>query len=1005
MTPAIFASVEPRADVLDGVLSDAIFAASLDEVVLGSAPAVYGDPETFFAGTHPSAGLRTLLDEAFGRVGGGRRDAPPVIRLETNLGGGKTHNLIALYHTARGALPAGQAGEFMTAALYPKEPVEQLAVFVGTSAGAAEFPEVEGVSARTLWGYLALQLGGADVYSYVRDADEALTAPGSGALKDVLGGRSTLILIDELARYLETASGVEVGGTTLARQTVSFLMALMEAVDAHPRASLVVTTTQVTDAFGDSTQAVLDAMAEVRSLMARREHVLRPSEEADLPKILSRRLFDHVDASAARSVAESYAQAVDEAVARGTDLPDQMRDPRWVAELESAYPFHPALLRVLDKRLSTIPNFQRTRGALRLLARVTRSLWERRPDGADLIRLDHVDLAEREIAEDLSSRLDRATFDAVIRADVCSRAGGEPSHSELVDRQMGAGYARRLAIATYLFSLTQDVPGVTAGELVGSILAPGDDPNVAVKALDTLERSAWYLHADARGFRFSTEINLNKLIDDATREVSTQKTKQRATQILTEQFKDSTLKIRRAWEDAKVPDRAEDAWLVILHWDDFGDAHGVDPAADAPGRVLDLFERTPTEGLREFRNRLVILVPTMGTHETMLAAVRRHLALAQLVGNSDMLSQLSAEKRAQLGDLSKQSELEARIAVCNHVNQLYVPQADNRLEPVELDVVTQASLKRNQTEAILDRLAAMEKTLAAGDKTPDPAYVKSKLGNQLDKPFPTAGLVLAFARRTDLKMVLDKAQLNALVAAGVRNGVWEYHDATRGDDGWATKDRPDAAFRLGEDAFLYPVGSAPAPTPRPCPFCGQMHPSGPCPGETCPKCGQKHPPGPCPPVAANVFEASGSAGVAFAEAKGKAIEAGRQMLVELRVRIEELGAGAPTQLAKLLSVVPATQSGTALRYDIDLAATLDVPEDTLTLVFHGTPAKYQPLREAVRQTVGEREASLRATLAAAFDPALALSGQGVADLKQRATDTGPAKCTVTIVTEAPSGTA
>ena len=52
----------------------------------------------------------------------------------------------------------------------------------------------------------------------------------------------------------------------------------------------------MTDAFGDSTQAVLDAMAEARALMARREHVLRPSEEADLPKILARRLFENVDA-------------------------------------------------------------------------------------------------------------------------------------------------------------------------------------------------------------------------------------------------------------------------------------------------------------------------------------------------------------------------------------------------------------------------------------------------------------------------------------------------------------------------------------------------------------------------------------------------------------------------------------------------------------------------------------------------------------------------------------
>jgi hypothetical protein len=88
MHPNLFSAVEPREDILEGTLSEAIFAASLDEVVAGSAPAVYGDPETFFVGTHPSAGLKTLLDEALGRVGGEKPDAPSVIRLETNLGGG-----------------------------------------------------------------------------------------------------------------------------------------------------------------------------------------------------------------------------------------------------------------------------------------------------------------------------------------------------------------------------------------------------------------------------------------------------------------------------------------------------------------------------------------------------------------------------------------------------------------------------------------------------------------------------------------------------------------------------------------------------------------------------------------------------------------------------------------------------------------------------------------------------------------------------------------------------
>jgi predicted AAA+ superfamily ATPase len=165
MAPSLFSAVEPRQDVLEGTLSEAIFAASLDEVVAGTAPPVYDDSKTFFAGTHPSAGLKTLLDEALGRVGGGKPDAPSVIRLETNLGGGKTHNLIALYHAARGDLPAERVKEFMTAKLYLKRPVDQLAVFVGTSAGGVEFPEVEDSTARTLWGYVALQLGGKDAYS------------------------------------------------------------------------------------------------------------------------------------------------------------------------------------------------------------------------------------------------------------------------------------------------------------------------------------------------------------------------------------------------------------------------------------------------------------------------------------------------------------------------------------------------------------------------------------------------------------------------------------------------------------------------------------------------------------------------------------------------------------------------------------------------------------------------------------------------------------------------
>jgi predicted AAA+ superfamily ATPase len=109
--------------------------------------------------------------------------------------------------------------------------------------------------------------------------------------------------------------------------------------------------------------------------MARKEVVLQASDESDLPSILARRLFEPVPAGVAGRIASAYAECSDAAYAGGLDLPEGMTGAAWAAQITRAYPFHPTLITVLDKRLSTIPNFQRTRGALRLLARVIRRLW------------------------------------------------------------------------------------------------------------------------------------------------------------------------------------------------------------------------------------------------------------------------------------------------------------------------------------------------------------------------------------------------------------------------------------------------------------------------------------------------------------------------------------------------------------------------------------------------------------------------------------------------------
>ena len=52
------------------------------------------------------------------------------------------------------------------------------------------------MQASTLWGYLAVQIGGRDAYEHVRTDDEGLTAPGIASLKRLMGDRPTLVLID-----------------------------------------------------------------------------------------------------------------------------------------------------------------------------------------------------------------------------------------------------------------------------------------------------------------------------------------------------------------------------------------------------------------------------------------------------------------------------------------------------------------------------------------------------------------------------------------------------------------------------------------------------------------------------------------------------------------------------------------------------------------------------------------------------------------------------------------
>ncbi|MCI0406650.1 MAG: DUF499 domain-containing protein, partial [candidate division Zixibacteria bacterium] len=148
----------------------------------------------------------------------------------------------------------------------------------------------------------------------------------------------------------------------------------------------------------------------------------------------------------------------EELESRGAHLHDRALRADYLQEFAASYPFHPELIRVLNLKVATIPNFQRTRGALRLLAAVVRQLWATKSEATWLIHPHHIDLSYQQIIEDLTSRLDRPKFKQVCEADIVSPQPGIPSHASEADQPLAAGgkppYARRMGVTIFLHSLT-----------------------------------------------------------------------------------------------------------------------------------------------------------------------------------------------------------------------------------------------------------------------------------------------------------------------------------------------------------------------------------------------------------------------------------------------------------------------------------------------------------------------------------------------------------------------
>lgn len=681
--------VTPHPDVSSGRYHQAEFAADLWQVYCGGAAAEYQDPVEFFRRTYLTESLRRLLSGAVRRLCLG--DGDPVVQLQTNLGGGKTHSMLALYHLFSGKDPLRLPGveEILKEAGVSSLPPVRRVVLVGNRLSPGNpSTKPDGTVVRTLWGELAWQLGGREAYQRVAPDDEHATSPGD-RLRELFEAYSPcLVLIDEwvaYARQLHDAADLP-GGSFETQFT--FAQALTESARAAKNC-LVVVSLPASEGPGfphapaeDAEVGGLrgrEALERLRNVIGRLEASWRPASAEESFEIVRRRLFQPFTEEEQFTARDVVARAfADLYRIHREEFPSECREADYEERLKAAYPIHPEVFERLYTDWSTLLRFQRTRGVLRLMAAVIHSLWES-GDRSPLILPASIPVDDPRVQFELTRYLTE-NWVPVIERDV----DGPDSLPVRLDREvpnLGRYSAcRRVARTIFLGSApvtTAAHRGLEDRRVKLGCVMPGEPISVFGDALRRMAVSATYLYQDNVRYWYSTQPTVTKLAQDRAEQLRREPEKVRA------EIERRVRQDLRATGDfsrihpfpqssADVPDDWETRLVVLSpeapHVKD--DDHS--PALHEARQILESRGGSP----RVYRNALVFLAADSTGLQDLEEAVRRYLAWDSIVRDREALD-LSAQQARQ----AEEQLRAASTAVDARIPEVFIW----LLVPVQLD--------------------------------------------------------------------------------------------------------------------------------------------------------------------------------------------------------------------------------------------------------------------------------------------------------------------------------
>lgn len=770
----------PHEDVASGRYQQAEFAADLWQVHLGGGTAEYLDPAEFYRRTYLTESLKEMLSSALLRLSG--KGGDPVIELQTNFGGGKTHSMLALYHLFSGASPKDLAGvdEILAKTGQTSVPKATRAVFVGNKVSPST-PSVkpDGTVVRTIWGEIAWQLGGKKAYARIKEDDEKATSPGD-VLREIFDDFGPcLILVDEwvaYARQLHDQSDLPAGGF---ETQFTFAQVLTESAKLAKKCLLVISLPASDSASSPNGQVDdvevggergREALNRLGNVVRRVASSWRPAGAEEGFEIVRRRLFQPLTEPdqfkqrdlAARTFADFYRN-------QQSEFPIETRESEYEQRLKAAYPIHPEIFDRLYTDWSTLVKFQRTRGVLRLMATVIHSLWEK-GDRGPMILPANIAIDDPRVQSELTRNLPD-NWVPVIEKDV----DGPNSLPLKIDSEISNlgkfSACRRVARTIYLGSAPTTAAahkGIEDRRVKLGCVLPGESPAVFGDALRRMAGAATYLYQDGPHYWYSLQPTVLKLAED------------RADQLKREPEKytqEIEKRLRKNAETAgdfgrvhalpqtgvDVPDDLESR-LVILGTA-FPYSKEENPAERAAKSILEMRGNSP----RIYRNTLVFLAPDKGRLQDLEDAARKYLAWQSVL-----------QEEANLGLTTHQKkQVESQIASAETVLNSRVPETYQWLlvpvQPQPQDAVRWEVLRLAGTDPLAVRAA---KKLRSEELFLS-SFAPSRLRMELDKVLwrdgnhvPVKQLVEDFARYVYLPRLKDPAVLLKSISDGVSLLTW-----------------------------------------------------------------------------------------------------------------------------------------------------------------------------------------------------------------------------------------